>query len=334
MPRPTRVFVEGGVYHVYNRIARGEDRFRDEREAQRFVDLLREIKQRDELTVFAWCLMSSHYHLAVRTSATPLARSMKSVQYRFTREFNARKDASGSQWHSRYKAKLVQDPRYLDQLLVYIHLNPVQAGLVDDPVDYAWSGHRELMGKVADPLVNVDDVLAVYGGDRRSARRAYLKQLQGAREEEWLGEGPGRLPWWKLGRPPSRKDEDEVPDARVTACIDILGRSTGLERPRLDVQQFLEEGTAQLGVTLDELASRTRRDDVVRAREMLTALGAERYGLKVKELAAAMLKSPGACSFMATRGIERRGSDESFRKRMDALDRHFAGVKEASTRKR
>ncbi len=79
MPRPARVFVEGGVYHVYNRIARGEDRFRDERDAERFVDLLREVKQRDELTVFAWCLMSNHYHLAVRTSATPLARSMKSV---------------------------------------------------------------------------------------------------------------------------------------------------------------------------------------------------------------------------------------------------------------
>lgn len=52
----------------------------------------------------------------------------------------------------RYRSKLVEDQRYLDQLLIYIHLNPVQAGLVDDPAKYRWSGHRELLGLSVDQL--------------------------------------------------------------------------------------------------------------------------------------------------------------------------------------
>ena len=61
MPRAPRVFVEGGIYHVYNRVTRGERVFAEDGEAQRFVELMREIKKRDGLVVLAWCVMSNHY---------------------------------------------------------------------------------------------------------------------------------------------------------------------------------------------------------------------------------------------------------------------------------
>jgi hypothetical protein len=59
VPRSLRVFVEGGLYHVYNRFARGESVFSDPEEAIEFVELLREVKRRDGLTVFAWALLSN-----------------------------------------------------------------------------------------------------------------------------------------------------------------------------------------------------------------------------------------------------------------------------------
>ena len=67
------MFFEGAIYHVYNRAARGEPVLQDGGEAERFVELLREVVERDGLTVFAWCLMSNHYHIALRTGAIPLA---------------------------------------------------------------------------------------------------------------------------------------------------------------------------------------------------------------------------------------------------------------------
>ena len=60
MPRGLRCFVEGGIYHVYNRFSSGEPVFADPEEALEFIEFLRYIKQRDGWTVFAWVLMSNH----------------------------------------------------------------------------------------------------------------------------------------------------------------------------------------------------------------------------------------------------------------------------------
>lgn len=58
MPRSPRVFVEGGIYHVYNRVAHGERVFAEDAEAERLLDSMRVIKQRDGLIVLAWCIIS------------------------------------------------------------------------------------------------------------------------------------------------------------------------------------------------------------------------------------------------------------------------------------
>ncbi|MCG6963195.1 MAG: transposase, partial [Acidobacteria bacterium] len=90
MARRERVVIEGGVYRVYNRVGSGERVFDDPEEAARFVDLMREVKERDGWTVFAWCLMANHYHLAVRTSVVPLSHGMHHLQCTFSRGFNRR----------------------------------------------------------------------------------------------------------------------------------------------------------------------------------------------------------------------------------------------------
>ena len=88
MPRKNRIFVEGGVYHVYNRLGRGERVFDQEIEAAAFVEQLGDVVKRDGLTVFAWSLLGNHYHLAVRTGVVSLDRPMRSLQQRVTRGVN------------------------------------------------------------------------------------------------------------------------------------------------------------------------------------------------------------------------------------------------------
>jgi len=60
MPRKPRVFVEGGIYHVYCRVTRREPVFKDPKVARVFIDQLSKIKARDEFVLFAWVLMTTH----------------------------------------------------------------------------------------------------------------------------------------------------------------------------------------------------------------------------------------------------------------------------------
>ena len=74
-----------------------------------------------------------------------------------------------------YIFELVETPEYLRQLILYIHLNPVTAGIVHRPLDFfTWSGHRELVRKVRNPFVDPDHLLLALDEARRSARKIYL----------------------------------------------------------------------------------------------------------------------------------------------------------------
>ena len=90
--------IEGGLFRVYNRFARGEKVFADPKEAIVFVDRLNETKVRDGFSVLAWALMSDHFHMAVRTSAVPLSRTMQNLQNGFSRSFNRRWSRTGPLW--------------------------------------------------------------------------------------------------------------------------------------------------------------------------------------------------------------------------------------------
>ena len=325
MPRPDRIFVEGGCYHVYNRLGRGERVFDQETEAVAFVGLLRDVVDRDGLTVFAWTLMPNHFHLAVRTGVISLDRPMRSLQQRVTHGVNLRRRVYGPLWQGRYRAKLVKDQRYLDQLLIYIHLNPVMAGIVDDPVEYRWSGHRELLGKVKKPIVGVDEVLRVFGTSRRSARAAYVRRLKGSIEEEWIGEEPGRLPWWRLGRP--KKGEDEDPEAAVRERREREERGPEW-RPLFEAKEFIVRGAKVLGVEVEALRSRRQDRRLARARELLMVLGVERYRLKLKDLARELKKSPDGMTKAVARAAKRRVEDDDFLTDLNALDRALASVED------
>lgn len=323
MPRPNRVHVEGGVYHVYNRVGRGERVFEASEIAGEFVRLLSDVVNRDELTVFAWCVMPSHFHLALRMGVVSLDRPMRSLQQRVTRGVNQRRQVYGPLWQGRYRAKLVNDQRYLDQLLIYIHLNPVTAGIVDDPARYRWSGHGELLGTRRNPIVDTDEVLRLFGSSRRSARAAYVRQLKGALEERWIGEDPGHLPWWRLGRPPEGEDEDPEAAIRARRAQEEAGPEW---RPRTDAETFVTAGARHLGIGQGELQSRSRGKRLVRARELLVTLGAERYGLRVNDLARAIRKSPQGVTLALARGSRRRVSDAGFRRDLDGIDKVLAEV--------
>ncbi len=126
MPRRPREVIEGAVYHLYNRFARGEPIFASADDAERFVARVRQARDRGGLPVLAWCLMWPHDHLAVWVGPVPLARSMGVLQPRFAADLNRRRRSSGPLWQRRYKATMASDEQRLLQLIAYVRENPVR----------------------------------------------------------------------------------------------------------------------------------------------------------------------------------------------------------------
>lgn len=319
MPRAKRVFFDGAVYHVYNRLARGERVFASSGHASKFAELLRDVTIRDGVTIFAWAVLPNHFHVALRVGVVPLARSMKTLQWRMTRLVNWEAGVFGPLWQGRYQAKLVEDQRYLDQLLAYIHLNPVTAGLAEDPEKYRWSGHRDILGLRTKPIADVDEVLRVFGETRRTALAAYRQVVQVARDEAWVGANPGNLPWWRLGRPRRAEAEDPEMTGKEKRKEDVLRQTQ--DRPELEVEVFVERTAAAIGVGLDALQGRGKGYELSRARELLATLGVERYGLRVKDVAELLNKHPVTVTGWVMRGVRRRVDEPETAARIEALDR-------------
>ena len=318
MPRRPRIVVEGGVYHVYNRIARGEPVFSQVREAELFVELLRTVARRDGLTIFAWCLMANHYHLAVRIGAVPLARTMAYLQARVSERHNRQWHSSGPLWQSRYKAKIVTDQTYLMQLIVYVHRNPVAAGIVDDPAAYERCGHRELLGRTSHGLIDAPAVLALFGSTVTTARRGYLRLLRTVATQSWAGDHPGRLPWW--GREP-----DSILDAEPAAPkLDPLGRSGGLERQRMAPGEFVERACEAMNVASDRVLGGSLDWVVVRQRRLLAGVAIERWRIRTGDLARLFGRRPEVVTRWARRAGELRVEDAGFRDAYESLDAALA----------
>ena len=96
MPRSSRMFVEVGICHVYNRGTRGEMVFLEDQEAALLLGTMREIRNQDGLKVLAWVIMGNHYHLAIRCATVPLWRSMASIHTKVSKRYNARPSLCGT----------------------------------------------------------------------------------------------------------------------------------------------------------------------------------------------------------------------------------------------
>lgn len=331
MGRSPRILIPGGIYHVYNRVSRGERVFRDEAEAGIFLERLASTKRRDGFQILAWCVMSNHYHLALRMGEVALSRSMRTVHHRVAQSFNGRHQVFGPFWQGRYRSKLVEEGDYLQQLILYIHLNPVTAGLIKDPADYRFSGHSEVLrGRRGGGLVDAEETLAAFAATRRAALARYRSSMARREDLEWLSEGPGRLPWWRLGRPPKR-DDDELELDGTRPRIGMDGLSDAPPRPRVELDEFLARGARALGCSLDDVRSRKRSSAIVRARELLAWVGVELYGYPVREVARGLEKYVETASRLVSRAAARRLDDAAFGDLLNAVDSAIAGSVEESS---
>jgi len=150
--------------------------FRDTKDRADFLARLAALADAGALVVYAWALLPNHAHLLVRTGQRPLARSMRSLLTGYAGTFNRRHHRVGHLFQNRYKSVVVEEGAYLVELVRYLHLNPLRAGILRDlrALDrYPWTGHAALCGRAEYAWQATGEILAQFGRDRRRARAAY-----------------------------------------------------------------------------------------------------------------------------------------------------------------
>jgi putative transposase len=118
--------------------------------------------------------MNNHYHLLIETPGANLSQIMHHINSAYTMYFNVKYERAGHLFQGRYKAILVDVDEYAKELSRYIHLNPVRAGIVDDPEDYPWSSYSFYIGKQKSPKWLVKDfILSFFSGTSLQRKKRY-----------------------------------------------------------------------------------------------------------------------------------------------------------------
>ena len=187
MARPWRIEFEGAYYHVLSRGNERKDIFYDDKDRGLFIDTLGEVSDRFDVDVFAFVLMSNHYHILLRTNQGNLSKAMQWLGVTYTRRFNNRHFRSGHLFQGRFKSIIVENDAYVLELSCYIHRNPLRAGIVKRLTDYKWSSYPiYAYGRKGPEWLKTDLILSFFSfKDGHKEYREKVQQYAGEEAHLW-----------------------------------------------------------------------------------------------------------------------------------------------------
>jgi putative transposase len=176
MGYPPRIFVPGMSMHVIRRGNNCGAIVADDVDCNILLRMIRTAAGCAGVSVHAYMLMTTHYHLIVTPhDENALMQMMKKVGEDYVRYFNRRHTRVGTLWTGRYRAIPLTDPVYWLTCLRYLAQNPSRAKMVSAPEDYRWSSYRILgLGEPSDWLA-LHDLYTQLGrtaAERQAAYRA------------------------------------------------------------------------------------------------------------------------------------------------------------------
>lgn len=174
LPRRKRDCPAGLPVHI---VQRGNNRqvcFADDSDFKAFANWLLEGAIRYEIAIHAWVFMTNHVHLLVTPSySDSVSRHMQFLGRYYVRYFNFQYKRTGTLFEGRFKSSVVQNRTYFLACQRYIELNPVRAGLVDDPANYNWSSYRSHAFGIAAKMWSPHSEYTALGNSNKTRKAAY-----------------------------------------------------------------------------------------------------------------------------------------------------------------
>jgi putative transposase len=292
------------MHHI---MVRGIDQkrlFDDDMDRVDFIGRLSGLVQESRTRCYAWALMTNHVHLLLRTGTVAIASVMRRLLTGYAVRFNRRHRRCGHLFQNRYKSILCEEDPYLIQLVAYIHLNPVRAGLVADCSalkSFPFTGYSALTGKCKRPWQDTNYVLALFGktvSESRKNLHNHISQWSDkGRREDLTGGGLIRSAGgWRAVKDAYRDGIKLSGDERMLGSSDFVetalkenqeayDRRTVLRSAGIDLSVVIAAVCRHLGIDEAELAGRTRRIEIARARALIGYIATRELLISGSELA-------------------------------------------------
>jgi putative transposase len=321
MPRRARIDAAGAIHHI---IIRGIERrkiFRSDSDRSNFLERLEKTVTATHTACLGWALIPNHAHLLLRTGSVPISSVMRRLLTGYAVSFNRKYRRHGQLFQNRYKSILCQEDPYLKELVRYIHLNPLRAGLISDvrALDrYPWSGHSAIMGSTTREWQDTEYVLRFFGDSISVARRTYRafvqKGVSEGKRHDLTGGGLIRsLGGWQhvkaLRKAGIRYKCDErilgdgdFVERVLKAADDRLERRYDLEAQGYDFDTVVERVSNVLDMEARDVLRRGKDPQTVKARSLLCYWANRELGMTTVELSHRLRVCQSAVSRASSRG--------------------------------
>ena len=165
MPRIARKKFETLYFHIIVQGINKEYIFDTEKNIKKYKDLMRKHTKDTETKVLAYCIMSNHAHILVYTkNKEEMGKIMQKINTSYAKYYNKTKDRVGIVFKNRYFTQPILDQRQLYNCLVYIHRNPVKAGMVERPGDYKYSSYNEWIRE--NDIISKQSSMLIFGTEK------------------------------------------------------------------------------------------------------------------------------------------------------------------------
>jgi putative transposase len=170
VPRAYRLQVPQGLYHVTANGSLRRALFENNSERAEFLNLLAKVVALRNWSCRSYCLLTTHYHLLVKTPDGDLSAGLRHLNGRYAQWTNWCRGERGHLFRERFNSVLVESVSHAFESYRYIAMNPVRAGVVARPEDWRWS-YAALLGLApAAACLDVGGALRDFHLDEHAAR--------------------------------------------------------------------------------------------------------------------------------------------------------------------
>ncbi len=304
MPRGPRLDAFGTLHHVIVRGIEKRNIVDHDKDREDFINRMGEIAKDTGTSIYAWALMTNHAHILLRSGNAGLPTFMRRLLTGYAASYNRRHSRHGHLFQNRYKSIVCEEDPYFMELVRYIHLNPLRAGMVETPAKldgYKWCGHAVVIGRRRNKWQDRKYVLKWFGQKEADAKKSYRdfveKGIARGNRPDLTGGGLIRsMGGWSVVKSMRNSGVKEKGDERILGSGEFVSEmiknaegKVKRQLPAMELQKRIkdeiENHCRKESVPAETLQSGSRRSPLPKLRREIALKLVNEFGVSLAETA-------------------------------------------------